>query len=62
MSGGNIMYFTAVYFVETHLSHLMHKPYYVVLVDGSNKKNVLSNIINAVGTFSGINITFPCFS
>ena len=56
------MYFTAVDFVETHLSHLMHKPYYVVLVDGSNKKNVLSNIINAVGTFSGINITFPCFS
>ena len=61
------MYFTAMYYVQTHLSHLIHEPYYcvcsiVVLVYGSYERNVLSNIVNVVDTFSGINITVPRFS
>ena len=33
----------------------------VVLVYGSYEMKVLSNIVNFVDTFSGINIAWPCF-
>ena len=62
MSGGNILHFTAMYYVETHLYQLIRQPYYVVLVYGSYERNVLSNIVNVVYTFSVINIAKTCFS
>ena len=34
----------------------------VVLLYGSYEMKVLSNIVNVVDTFSGINIASPCFS
>ena len=39
MSGGNIMHFTAMYYVQTHLYHLIRQPYcllclYVVVMKG----------------------------
>ena len=56
------MHFTAMYYVQTHLYQLIRQPYYVVLVYGSYEMKVLSNIVNFVDTFSGINIAWPCFS